>query len=144
MEAKSFRSDVLDFNDPYVARVARETSHADVHSWGEFVKRFHPERLMIRRLLGQVPLGALTIRSPKLKRADWPPERARHRRFVSQILPHMQAIENAWRNKVSHFESHIVPTGEYTEQRAEAIFVTTRAMMDLWATELAKPALADD
>ena len=50
----------------------------------------------------------------------------------------MQAIDRAWRSKVSHFEAHIVPTGEYTRAKAEAIFVGTRSLMDLLARELGK------
>jgi hypothetical protein len=67
------------------------------------------------------------------------PELQRHSRFLQDVLPHMQAIERAWRNKVTHYEEHMpTPTGEYTEPKAEAIFVATRALMDLLATELGK------
>ncbi len=58
--------------------------------------------------------------------------------FLSEILPQLHAIQRAWRNKVMHFETKIVPTSEYTQDKATAILVATNTLMRRLAEELGK------
>jgi hypothetical protein len=63
------------------------------------------------------------------------PELQKHSRFLEQALPYFEAIAGAWRNKVVHFENKVVPTAEYTKEKAETILTNTRELMKLLLTQ---------
>lgn len=56
--------------------------------------------------------------------------------FLQSVLPLLQAINDAWRNKVCHADGKIVPTGAYTAETAHAIYYRTLELMRLLASEL--------
>jgi hypothetical protein len=61
----------------------------------------------------------------------------KHFQFIEQINGLMQAIKNAWRNKISHASGRLVlMTSEFAPDVAEEILFSTRALMRRLAEEL--------
>jgi hypothetical protein len=64
------------------------------------------------------------------------PDLNKHIGFLEAILPEMQAIQRAWRNKVSHVEDKILPEGEYTDEIAYNIMQATKVFICQIALDL--------
>lgn len=58
---------------------------------------------------------------------DLPEHIKLHREFIRSIIPHMQAVQRAWRNKVDH--ATLVPTQAFGRPDADAILGATRSLM---------------
>lgn len=61
-----------------------------------------------------------------------------HRRMLEAVLPHMQAIQRAWRNKFSHVDNKIVPAEPIGERMATQILTAVEAFMYRLALDLPK------
>ncbi len=60
-----------------------------------------------------------------------------HVDFLRMVLPHMQSVQRAWRNHVSHVEDRIIPSNEkITLEDAEDIMKATESLMRYLAEEL--------
>lgn len=63
-----------------------------------------------------------------------------HSAFMEQINATIEALQTAWRNKISHTEGRLVLVGkEFSADVAEEIMLATRAFMRRLAEELPKP-----
>lgn len=73
----------------------------------------------------------------------------RHYAALEQIQGTVQALKNAWRNKISHVQGRLVLMGtDFGSERAEEIFMATRAFMrrlaeDIPPKKVRKSNLAD-
>jgi hypothetical protein len=69
----------------------------------------------------------------------------RHREFLEQIHGTIEALKNAWRNKINHAQGRltVMPTG-FAPEVAEEILFATRAFMRRLATDLPKRMLRPD
>jgi hypothetical protein len=68
---------------------------------------------------------------------DLPADVQPHIALLKDLLPRMQAIQHAWRNKVSHVESKLIPTETgINKEIANEIMTATQAFMRKLATEL--------
>ena len=76
----------------------------------------------------------------KTKFQDVPEEVKPHLPFLKEVLPIMQSIQIAWRNKVSHLDSRIVP--DRIEGEAELIMGAVRSLMNILAAELPEASQA--
>jgi hypothetical protein len=71
------------------------------------------------------------------KYSDLKPVEKNHRDFLGQLLPLMESMQDAWRNKISHVENKLVlMSGEFSPQITEEIIVATRGFMRRLATVL--------
>ena len=60
-----------------------------------------------------------------------------HRRFFEDLLPRLYAVKDSWRDKVSHFDTHIVPSDAISNaERALDIYNSTQSLMRLLAERL--------
>ena len=102
-----------------VLEVARLSGLADPKpSWGAILK--YVEKLVLR-----------------MKFEDLDPAIQPHRLLLEQLLPQMQAIQRAWRNKISHVEGKLIPVdGSITEPIARELFVAVEAFMRQLAADL--------
>lgn len=98
------------------------------------IAEIHDHKPSWNRILTEIERIMQKTRFP-----DRSPQLQKHSRFLDQVLPHMRAINDAWRDKVAHFEDRIIPTEEYTEDKAEVILKNTGALMKLLTNELNKP-----
>jgi len=68
-----------------------------------------------------------------------PPHVQPHIEFLRQVLPRMQAVQIAWRNKISHVGQSLIPNeASITEQVAREIFGATQGLARYIAVELPK------
>jgi len=67
---------------------------------------------------------------------DLPVSLQPHKEFLRQVLPRMQAIQHAWRNKVDHVGSRLIPTEATDAKTASEIMTATEAFMRALAKEL--------
>jgi hypothetical protein len=59
--------------------------------------------------------------------------------FLREILPYLQAIQIAWRNKITHVEDKLIPsTAEASEEICWEVLTATRALMRKMASDLPK------
>jgi hypothetical protein len=73
----------------------------------------------------------------RTKYADLPPKIQPHVELLRSFLPHMQAVQRAWRNNVSHVEDRIIPASEkLTPEDAKEIMEATQSLMKHLAKEL--------
>ena len=49
--------------------------------------------------------------------------------FLRAILPQLHAVKDAWRDKVTHVDSHIIPAGHFTEEKAIEIHNASLSLM---------------
>jgi hypothetical protein len=69
----------------------------------------------------------------------------RHREFLEQIHATIEALKNAWRNKINHVQGRLsVMTSDFAPEVAEEILFATRAFMRRLATDLPKRPLRPD
>jgi hypothetical protein len=85
--------------------------------------------------------GAVLQKVEKLvlrtKYEDIPVEVQPHRKMLESVLPQMQAIQRAWRNKFAHVEDKIIPAeSAMSEAVAAEIFVAVEAFMRQLALDL--------
>lgn len=66
---------------------------------------------------------------------DLPPVVQRHREFIREVLPRMQGIQHAWRNKVDHVGDKLVPIQQIDPKTASEIMTATEAFMRMLARE---------
>lgn len=88
-------------------------------SWGSVLN--HVERLVLRT-----------------KYEDLPESVKPHRWILEAVLPHMQAIQRAWRNKFAHVDNKIIPTEPISEKVATQILTAVEAFMHRLALDLPK------
>jgi len=87
-------------------------------SWGAVLQKV--EKLVLRTAPKDVPTSVQP-----------------HMDFLRDMLPRLQAIQHAWRNKFSHVEDKIVPTDpELNEEIAREVMNATRSFMRKLATDL--------
>ena len=87
-------------------------------SWGAVLK--HIEKIVLRT-----------------KYEDVDPSVQPHRKLLESVLPQMQAIQRAWRNKFAHIEDKIIPADStITEPIANEILVAVEAFMRQLAIDL--------
>jgi hypothetical protein len=68
---------------------------------------------------------------------DLDPSIQPHRKFLDDVLPEMQAIQRAWRNKISHAEDKLVPIdAAINEAVAREIMVAVEVFMRQLAHDL--------
>ena len=66
----------------------------------------------------------------------------RYRPFLEQLHGTIEALKNAWRNKISHSQGRLVlMTSDFSPEVAEEILIATRSLMRRLATELPKGSL---
>jgi hypothetical protein len=76
----------------------------------------------------------------KTKWLDWPAEARPHKALFIDVLPRLYAVKDSWRDKVSHFDIHIVPTtATSNRERATDIYNSTLSLMRLLAERLPRP-----
>jgi hypothetical protein len=67
----------------------------------------------------------------------WPKDAQPYQALFRDSLPQLYAVKRAWRDKVSHFETRILPSESvYTEEVASDILNATRSLMRLLAERL--------
>jgi len=66
----------------------------------------------------------------KTKFEDIPDRLKPHRQFLIDILPHLHAVKDSWRNKVSHVDEKIVPVDLFTGEMAGDVYRATLALMN--------------
>lgn len=87
-------------------------------SWGSILQK-------IDKILRKTPYPD---RSPKLQNAT---------SFLEAILPHMYAVKDAWRNKVDHVDTRILPSDtQFTREIALDIYNASAALMRKLAMEM--------
>jgi hypothetical protein len=60
-----------------------------------------------------------------------------HIGLLKDMLPRLQAVQHAWRNKVTHVEDKLIPaTAESNEEICWEVLITTRALMRKLAEDL--------
>ena len=59
--------------------------------------------------------------------------------FLNDILPQLHAVEDSWRNKVSHVDGRIVIADVFTEEMASGIYNATIILMKKLAGGLPAP-----
>lgn len=79
-------------------------------------------------------LGQLDKYAFKMKFDELPDSIKPHRERLKSIIPRMQAIQHAWRNKVDH--ATLTPTDEFNEEGAKEILNATQSFMRSLAKEL--------
>lgn len=68
---------------------------------------------------------------------DWPEHAKPHQALFRQVLPRLYAVKDAWRDKVMHIETKIIPTeSQYTPGVALDIWNATVSLMRLLAERL--------
>jgi hypothetical protein len=76
-------------------------------------------------------------RITKKKFADLTPFEAKHIGFLKQIQATVAALQDAWRNKISHAQGRLaVLTAEFSPHVAEEILIASRGFMRRLATDL--------
>jgi hypothetical protein len=76
------------------------------------------------------------IVSPDPNYSDLSPFQQNHFAFFEQVYGTIEALKNAWRNKVSHAQGKLtLLTGNFTPDIAEEILFATRAFMRRLATD---------
>jgi len=91
-------------------------------SWGAILQ--HVEKLVLRTKFEEL--------DPRVKR---------HRLMLENLLPQMQAIQRAWRNKFTHVGTKIIPAESITGPIAFEILVAVEAFVRQLASDL-PPAVA--
>lgn len=82
-------------------------------------------------------IGKLATLVSKTKYPDLPPHFQNHFAFLEQMHATISALNNAWRNKISHAQGRLVlMTSEFNQDVAEEIIVASRSYMRRLATEL--------
>jgi hypothetical protein len=82
----------------------------------------------------------LEILVTKTKYPDLDPLYQKHFAFIEQMHGVVGALNNAWRNKMSHAQGRLVLiASEFSPDVAEEIIMATRAFMRRLATELPVP-----
>lgn len=57
--------------------------------------------------------------------------------FLKDVLPRLQAVQHAWRNKVTHVEDKLIPTtAEANEEICWEVLIATRALMRKLASDV--------
>jgi hypothetical protein len=83
----------------------------------------------------------LEILVTKTRYQDLDPLHQKHFNFLEQMHGVVGALNNAWRNKISHAQGRLVlMTSEFSSEVAEEIIVVSRSFMRRLATELPPPA----
>jgi hypothetical protein len=101
-----------------VLRVARLAGNSDPKpSWGSALGLV--EKLVLRT-----------------KFQDLDPAIQPHRPLLEELLPQMQAIQRAWRNKIIHVGDKLIPIEPISESTASEILVTVEAFMRKLAASL--------
>jgi hypothetical protein len=101
-----------------VLKIARLSVLPDPRpSWGAILK--HVEKLVLRT-----------------KYEDLDPAVQPHRNLLESLLPQMQAIQRAWRNKFTHVEDKVLPEGEINPAIANELMVAVEAFMRTLAMNL--------
>lgn len=73
----------------------------------------------------------------KTKWQDWPESARPHKPLFVDVLPRLYAVKDSWRDKVSHFSEHIVPTEAIANrEQARDIYNCTLSLMRLLADRL--------
>jgi hypothetical protein len=91
--------------------------HDPTPSWGAVLK--YVEKIVLRT-----------------KHEDIDPLVQPHREMLEAVLPQMQAIQRAWRNKFTHVEDKIIPAGVMSESVAAEILTAVEAFMRQLACDL--------
>ncbi len=81
-------------------------------------------------------LSQLETQVLRTKHKDRSPKVNQHFAFLERVLPEMQAIQRAWRNKVCHVEDRILPKGSYSDGVAENIMGAVRVFIAELASDL--------
>jgi hypothetical protein len=81
--------------------------------------------------------GKLTTLVTKTKYSDLDPLYQTHFAFLEQVNGTVGALNNAWRNKISHAQGRLVlMTSEFSPDVAEEIMIASRSFMRRLATEM--------
>jgi hypothetical protein len=68
---------------------------------------------------------------------DWPSDAQPHKALFADVLPRLYAVKDSWRDKVSHFDTHIIPTSATSNrERAFDIYNSTVSLLNLLAERL--------
>ena len=102
-----------------VRELARLVDHKDFKpGWGKILQTV--ERYVLRTKYEELP----ALIQP-------------HIEFLRQVLPRMQSVQIAWRNKISHVGQQLIPNeASITEQVAGEIFAATQGLSRYLAVEL--------
>ena len=74
----------------------------------------------------------------KTKWQDWPEDAKPNKPLFVDVLPRLYAVKDSWRDKASHFDSHIIPTESVSNrERALDVYNSTLSLMRLLAERLA-------
>lgn len=75
----------------------------------------------------------------KTKWQDWPEAAKPYKPLLVEALPRLYAVKDSWRDKVSHVDTHLVPTSAtWNKEQALDIYNSTLSLMRRLSAQLAQ------